>query len=777
MKNRLTAKFTIFVILLSAINLLNISVSERAFAATVGSGNCVQTVDNALDVQVTSSSGYCYVAFKSGTRVWTPPSGVSMIDILVVGGGGGGASRHAGGGGAGGLLQSTNLLINGTDLTISVGSGGAGGAAQSAGGANANSGETSTVTGGGITTLNAIGGGGGAYGGSPGSSGGSGGGGGSSGTGGTGTVGQGNNGSAGKTNATNYWVGGGGGGAGGVGTASSATKGGSGGGGLEISWIPTSVGQTLTVGVAGVAGRFFAGGGGGGTDRSDIGGGDGGDGGGGAGATYTANANAGTVNTGGGGGGSGISGVGTGSKKGGDGGSGVALIRYTIPVSVFSATNYTAGSTTWANSITGATAGTAPTGGMTKTSSEPTGVVFAGKESSNSDQISSSIGSTTSLDTVTVEMWLKLKDSGSAQNAAGSMIFSWSAAPSTVNYNVYHVGDQIGFNNFGNQVYGLSSSSYNNNWTHFVFVMTDTGPWSSQKIYINGTLQTSVACKDVSGNIVSRCELANTRSFNSSGDFLLMGNTYSQHNWNAKGDLGLVRIYNQELSAASVLSLYDSTSPDFTEASDTTAPTFTSSSTFSAAENIATSATAATIRVSESATVTISSGADAARFNITRSETNTAIIKFNVSPDFEAPIDVGANNVYEITLTATDAAANAGTQSITITVTDVVDTSSFTSLALAGSATTATFRSSIVITANVSVASKVTFRARNIIISGCKNKLTSGSSPNIIATCSWKPSMRGSVVITASAVPTGAGISTATATPVSVVVGNRSGAR
>ena len=222
---------------------------------------------------------------------------------------------------------------------------------------------------------------------------------------------------------------------------------------------------------------------------------------------------------------------------------------------------------------------------------------------------------------------------------------------------------------------------------------------------------------------------------------------------------------------------YNHWSVDFfigTVAPDTTAPTFTSASSFSAAENIATSATGATIQVSESATVTISSGADAARFNITRSETNTAIIKFNVSPDFEAPADVGANNVYEITLTATDAAANAGTQSITITVTDVVDTSSFNSLTLGGSAT---FRQVVTITANVSVASKVTFRARNIIIAGCKNKLTTGSSPNIVATCSWKPSMRGAVVITATAVPTGAGISSATATPVNVVVGNRSGAR
>ena len=214
-----------------------------------------------------------------------------------------------------------------------------------------------------------------------------------------------------------------------------------------------------------------------------------------------------------------------------------------------------------------------------------------------------------------------------------------------------------------------------------------------------------------------------------------------------------------------------------TSTPDTTAPTFTSSSTFSAAENIATSATAATIQVSESATVTISSGADAARFNITRSETNTAIIKFNVSPDFEAPVDVGGNNVYEITLTATDAAANSGTQSITITVTDVVDTSSFNSLALAGSATSATYRTAVVITANVTVASRVTFRVNGIVLPGCKNKLATGSSSSFSATCSWRPSNRGSVALTASATPTGAGITGATATPVNIMVDRRTGSR
>jgi hypothetical protein len=212
-------------------------------------------------------------------------------------------------------------------------------------------------------------------------------------------------------------------------------------------------------------------------------------------------------------------------------------------------------------------------------------------------------------------------------------------------------------------------------------------------------------------------------------------------------------------------------------APDTTAPTFTSSSSFSVAENIATSATAATIQVSESATVTISSGADAARFNITRTETNTAIIKFNASPNFEAPVDVGGNNVYNITLTATDTANNAGTQSITITVTDVVDTSSFNSLALVGSATTATFRSSIVITANVSVSSRVTFIVNGKVLPGCKAKLTTGSGSSHSVTCGWKPSNRGAVSLSATAAPTGAGISGATATPVSVAVERRTGAR
>ena len=125
----------------------------------------------------------------------------------------------------------------------------------------------------------------------------------------------------------------------------------------------------------------------------------------------------------------------------------------------------------------------------------------------------------------------------------------------------------------------------------------------------------------------------------------------------------------------------------------------------------------------------------------------------------------------------TGSSATTGGSAQLILLTEGVSTSSFNSLSLSGGGTTATYRSTTQINANVTVASRITFKAGNIVIPGCKNKLATGSGSSFSVTCSWKPSKRGKVVITATATPTGAGISGATATPVSVVVGNRSGNR
>ena len=218
------------------------------------------------------------------------------------------------------------------------------------------------------------------------------------------------------------------------------------------------------------------------------------------------------------------------------------------PAAAFYADDYTAGSTTWTDRIASAT-GTAPTGGMTKTTN-PTAVTFAGKEASNSDRLSGSIGSTSSTTSVSVEMWLKLIDSGSAQNAAGSMLFSWVNTPGAGNYNIYHYGNKVGFNTFNAEVYGINSTSLEGSWKHFVFVMTNTGVDGTQKIYVDGVNQSL-------GFVFGSSSL--TRTFNASGNFLLMDNSYSSNVWNAKGSMGLTRIYKEELTAGHIADLYNAT--------------------------------------------------------------------------------------------------------------------------------------------------------------------------------------------------------------------------
>ena len=654
-------------LLLSCVTLI---LPSSAIAATTGLAPCVQTVDNTTGVSVYREGRSCFVAFKTArSYIWTPPAGVNSIDLLVVAGGGGGGSRHAGGGGAGGLINNLDVAVTSNDLTITIGAGGAGGAAASSGGNDGSNGVNSVVSGTGLTTRTAVGGGGGGYGMGT-NSGGSGSGGGSSRAGGDATPGQGFAGSAGLTNGSTYWVGGGGGGAGAVGGQSASNKGGNGGVGIEISWITSAAALNTGVGALSSSKYYFAGGGGGGTDRDSIPGGSAGIGGGGIGATGLGDAANGTANTGGGGGGSGISGVGTGSKKGGDGGTGVVVIRYIVPSAQFTASNYTAGSTTWVNDISGGTAGTAPSGGMQKTSNGPTGVVFAGKESSNSDQLTSSMGSTASSDTVTVEMWVKLKDSGNAQNASGSMLFSW--VQSNTNYNIYHYDNNLGFNTFQSQLFGVNSTSYNNLWTHFVFVMTDTGPWSSQKIYINGVSQ-GLSCR-----VGSNCTDSYSRSFSPAGDFVLMTHPNGLDSFNAKGDLGLVRIYDRELTAGAIANIYSATNATYYEAPDTTPPTFSNSTTFSLDENSSLTTNAATVTASESATITINSGNDSALFSVVTSDSTTARIRFLTSPNFEAPTDVGGNNVYDISVRATDTAGNIASQSIAITITNVNEAPSIT---------------------------------------------------------------------------------------------------
>ena len=66
-------------------------------------------------------------------------------------------------------------------------------------------------------------------------------------------------------------------------------------------------------------------------------------------------------------------------------------------------------------------------------------------------------------------------------------------------------------------------------------------------------------------------------------------------------------------------------------------------------------------------TYAIAGGADAALFTI---DAQTGLLRFVSAPNYEAPADAGANNVYDLTVSVSDGIAPAVTQAITVTVTD-----------------------------------------------------------------------------------------------------------
>jgi len=234
------------------------------------------------------------------------------VEYLVLAGGGAGAAGNSGnvgngGGGAGGLLTSTASFIPATAYTFTVGAGATGTVAGL--GNVASNGLNSVISGTGITTITALGGGS-AMGyratAASSNSGGSGGGGSyNTVTAGTGTAGpprQGYDGGAGVAAGT--YAGGGGGGAGGAGAAGSVS--GNGGIGVQSSITGTAI--------------YYGGGGGGGALSGTAP--TGGSGGGGAGGLAAAGV-AGTANLGGGGGGAANV-----LSTGANGGSGVIIIAY-----------------------------------------------------------------------------------------------------------------------------------------------------------------------------------------------------------------------------------------------------------------------------------------------------------------------------------------------------------------------------------------------------------------------------------------------------------------
>ena len=137
----------------------------------------------------------------------------------------------------------------------------------------------------------------------------------------------------------------------------------------------------------------------------------------------------------------------------------------------------------------------------------------------------------------------------------------------------------------------------------------------------------------------------------------------------------------------------DTGSVSFAVTSGNDAPTITSGTTGTEAENTATNnvvytATATEPDAGDAVTWSLT-GADAALFNIDA----TGHVRFNASPNFEAPTDADGNNVYDINVVATDNGALVDTKAVAITVTNAneapVVSAPATGSASAGSGTSA----------------------------------------------------------------------------------------
>ena len=273
------------------------------------------------------SQGSIVYVYKSNGTFQSNYFDISDVEYLVVGGGGGGGSGLGSGGGAGGFLTGYIDITSNINYSITVGNGGNGGAAGGAN--NGTAGDNSSLSGSGLSTITALGGGYGAGIGSTtnGGSGGSGGGGGwSSAVGGAGTSGQGNNGGSNGPYAPNAS---GGGGATQPGEFGYSAQGATVSAGNTVNTVIRTGGKGGDGALSYITGEavYYAGGGGGARYTAINGSGAGavgGQGGGGNGGGNGIAAQNGSANTGGGGGGGDYLPA---RQVGGNGGSGIVILR------------------------------------------------------------------------------------------------------------------------------------------------------------------------------------------------------------------------------------------------------------------------------------------------------------------------------------------------------------------------------------------------------------------------------------------------------------------
>jgi VCBS repeat-containing protein len=141
-------------------------------------------------------------------------------------------------------------------------------------------------------------------------------------------------------------------------------------------------------------------------------------------------------------------------------------------------------------------------------------------------------------------------------------------------------------------------------------------------------------------------------------------------NFEAPTDAGANNVYDLTITASDgTLSASKAVAISVTNVNE--APVLSGTSTVNYAENgkgVVYTAIATDVDAGTTLNYSIG-GTDVSLFNI---DARKGEISFKASPDFEKPTDAGKNNVYDITVTASDGLLSSTTQSLAVTVTDVL---------------------------------------------------------------------------------------------------------
>ena len=162
-------------------------------------------------------------------------------------------------------------------------------------------------------------------------------------------------------------------------------------------------------------------------------------------------------------------------------------------------------------------------------------MVFDGGSSDYVDFSAPNLGTTT-----TVEMWCKI-----GTGYSGKMFMGWAY------YDVWTNNGSIGYNTANGDVYGISQATVNslgivNDWAHYIFEFRSDVPYTNNKIYINGVLQT------LSQQYSS--ENSGARNFN--GGLGRIGVWRSGGGYEMPMSCGVFRVYNRALTQAEITQNY-----------------------------------------------------------------------------------------------------------------------------------------------------------------------------------------------------------------------------